>query len=64
MTRRQANADNYYYDAVRWAYENHITAGVGGGKFGTGSACTREQMVSFLYAFSRNVASQEAANQP
>ena len=39
----------YYYKAVLWANENKITGGVGGGKFGVGKACTRAQIVTFLY---------------
>ena len=39
----------YWYDAVRWAYANEITAGVGDNLFGTYSPCTRGQIVTFLY---------------
>ena len=39
----------YYYHAVMWAVENEITGGVGGGKFGVGQPCTREQVVTFLW---------------
>ena len=39
----------YYYNAVMWAVENGITGGVGGGKFGVGQGCTREQAVTFLW---------------
>ena len=42
-------AGKYYYDAVLWAVENKITGGVGGGKFGVGQPCTREQAVTFLW---------------
>lgn len=42
----------YYYDAVLWAVENEITGGVGGGKFGSTSYCTRAQVMTFLYKFS------------
>ena len=56
-------AGDYYCDAVRWAYEHDITKGVGGGRFGTGSECTRKQMVSFLFAFAKYLASQEVAEQ-
>lgn len=41
--------DTYYTDAVAWAVEKDITAGIGNNKFGTGSGCTREQMVTFLW---------------
>lgn len=49
---------DYYYNAVKWAYENYITVGVGDGRFGTGVECTREQMVLFLFAFSRYLTSR------
>ena len=40
---------DYYYKAVCWAVEQGITAGVGGGLFGTGQTCSRGQIVTFLY---------------
>ena len=42
--------DDYFYGAVRWAYENHITAGVDVDRFGSYESCTREQMLTFLKA--------------
>ena len=42
-------ASAYYADAVAWAEQNGVTGGIGNGKFGTGSACTRAQIVTFLY---------------
>ena len=42
-------ADSYYAQAVAWAIENGITAGVGGGRFDPNSTCTRAQSVTFLY---------------
>ena len=39
----------YYFKAVLWAAENGITGGVGGGKFGVGRGCTREQVMTFLW---------------
>ena len=42
-------ADSYYAQAVAWAIENGITAGVGGGHFDPNSTCTRGQIVTFLY---------------
>ncbi len=41
--------DAYYYDAVLWAVEKGITSGVSDTKFGTGSPCTRDQIMTFLY---------------
>ena len=41
--------DSYYAQAVAWAVENGITAGVGGGRFDPNASCTRAQIVTFLY---------------
>ena len=42
-------ADSYYAQAVAWAVENDITAGVGGGRFDPAATCTRAQIATFLY---------------
>lgn len=42
-------ADSYYANAVSWAVEGGITAGVGGGRFDPNSTCTRAQIATFLY---------------
>ena len=42
-------ADSYYAQAVAWAVEGGITAGVGGGRFDPNSTCTRAQIATFLY---------------
>ena len=44
-------ADSYYAQAVAWAVENGITAGVGNGKFDPDAACTRGQIATFLYNY-------------
>ena len=41
--------DSYYANAVAWAVENGITAGVGGGRFDPNSTCTRGQIATFLW---------------
>ena len=41
-------ADSYYAQAVAWAIENGITAGVGDGRFDPNSTCTRAQIATFL----------------
>ena len=41
-------ADSYYAQAVAWAVENGITAGVGGGRFDPTATCTRAQIAAFL----------------
>jgi len=42
-------ADAYYYDAVRWAVERGITKGTGADAFSPDAACTRAQIVTFLW---------------
>ena len=41
--------DSYYAKAVAWAAENGVTNGIGKGLFGPNDACTRAQIVTFLY---------------
>lgn len=43
------NPGDYFWDSVLWASQQGITSGVAGGQFGTGTVCTRAQIVSFLY---------------
>lgn len=45
------SADSYYAQAVAWAVENGITAGVGNGRFDPNSTCTRGQIATFLYRY-------------
>ena len=42
-------ADAYYAAAVRWAADHGITNGIGNGLFGPDNACTRAQIVTFLW---------------
>lgn len=39
----------YYADAVTWAIDREITSGTGAGKFSPKEACTRCQVVTFLW---------------
>jgi hypothetical protein len=41
--------DAYYYEAVLWAVENGITAGMTETTFAPHMTCTRGHIVSFLY---------------
>ena len=47
---------NYAYDAVRWANYFGIVKGYYDGTFGYKQPVTREQLVTFLYRFSKNYA--------
>ena len=42
-------ADAYYAEAVKWAADCGITNGIGNGLFGPDNACTRAQIVTFLW---------------
>ena len=42
-------ADAYYYDAVLWAIEQGITKGTSDTTFSPNAACTRAQIVTFLW---------------
>ena len=44
-------AGAYYSDAVAWAVEEGITSGTGNGTFSPNAACTRGQVVTFLFRF-------------
>ena len=41
--------DSYYFDAVKWAVKNGITAGVGDNLFVPNRPCTRAEIVTFLW---------------
>lgn len=53
-------ADAYYHDAVLWAAEKGITSGTGANVFSPGTACTRGQVVTFLW---RAAGSPQAAGE-
>ena len=40
----------YYYKAILWAYENHITSGISATEFGRKKSVSRRDMMVFLYA--------------
>lgn len=50
-------AGSWYYDAVLWAVDKGITAGIGDGKFGPEQTVTRGQTVTFLYRYAGQPAS-------
>ncbi len=41
--------ESYYYDAVRWAVDNAVTAGTSETTFSPEDTCTRGQVVTFLW---------------
>lgn len=52
----------YYHDAVLWAAGNHITGGIGDGKFSPNASCTRAQTVTFLWRAAGSPEPNSAAN--
>ncbi len=46
---KDVKSGSYYYDAVRWAVKERVTAGVSATEFGSDRTCTRAQIVTFLY---------------
>lgn len=46
---KDVKSGDYYYEAVLWAVENKITAGLTKDAFCPNMDCTRSQIVSFLY---------------
>lgn len=46
---RDVSASAYYHSAVLWAVEQGITNGTSATAFGSNQACTRAQIVTFLY---------------
>lgn len=43
------SAEEYYYEAVKWASESGVTGGIGENLFGAKLPCTRAQIVTFLW---------------
>lgn len=48
--------DQWYYNAVQWAYENKITSGTSKTTFEPNSEVTREQFAKFMYNYAGNPA--------
>ena len=46
-------ADDWYYNAVKWAVANGITEGYGQGTFQPGYTCTRAMIVTFLMRYAK-----------
>ncbi|MCD8357271.1 MAG: S-layer homology domain-containing protein [Clostridia bacterium] len=44
-------AGTWYYNAVVWAEQNNVSAGVGGGKFGTNEVVSRDQLATMLHNY-------------
>ena len=53
---------DYFYKAVLWAVENGITSGTSKTKFSPGEACTRVQVVTFLWRYEKQVEPKSSSN--
>ncbi len=51
------SVNDYYYEAVLWAVENGITGGTTATTFSPNATCTRAQVVTFLWRYSKEDAS-------
>ena len=54
--------DDYFYRAVLWAVENGVTYGVSATSFGPLQACTRAQVVTFLWRAKGGAAAADSEN--
>ena len=45
------SAGTYYFDAVQWAYDTGVANGMSESTFAPENACTRAQIVTFLYRY-------------
>lgn len=52
----------YYYDAVLWAVEEHVTSGTSDTAFSPDIACTRAQTVTFLWRAAGSPAPKSSYN--
>ena len=46
---RDVDEEDWFYEAVLWAVENHVTAGVSATEFAPERTCTRAQAMTFLW---------------
>ena len=63
MPFRDVVSGAYYFDAVAWAAEEGITAGVTGTAFAPGRSCTRAQIVTFLWRANGSPKASDRENQ-
>lgn len=62
QTFRDVSKRSYYYDAVTWAVENGVTDGTGSNTFSPDKACTRAEIVTFLWRAAGKPAAKSRAN--
>jgi hypothetical protein len=59
---KDVKKSKFYYKAVLWAAENHITEGTSATAFSPEAGCTRGQVVTFLWRFSGSPAPKTETN--
>ena len=62
QTFRDVSKSSYYYDAVTWAVENGVTDGTGSNTFSPDKACTRAEIVTFLWRAAGKPAAKSRVN--
>lgn len=62
QTFRDVSKSSYYYDAVTWAVENGVTDGTGSNAFSPDKACTRAEIVTFLWRAAGKPAAKSSVN--
>lgn len=62
QTFRDVSKRSYYYDAVTWAVENGVTDGTGSNTFSPDKACTRAEIVTFLWRAAGKPAAKSSVN--
>ena len=62
QTFRDVSKSSYYYDAVTWAVENGVTDGTGSNTFSPDKACTRAEIVTFLWRAAGKPAAKSSVN--
>lgn len=54
--------DQWYTNAILWAYNNKLVSGVGNNKFGVNQKITRQDMVSMLYRYAQKFHKSSTTN--
>ena len=49
MNFEDVTPDRYFYEPIKWAYDNDITVGTSSTRFSPDDACTRAQIVTFIW---------------
>ncbi|MDO4287292.1 MAG: S-layer homology domain-containing protein [Eubacteriales bacterium] len=64
MPFRDVSSSKWYYNAILWANQNGVVAGMGDGTFAPNSNITREQYAAILYRYEKSPAVSGSLNFP